>query len=139
MRWIFVIVCTFLIEFIGLFNPIDHECLASDFVIYSVYRGLNLGNTNEAPAKDYYINMGSGEGLHIGSVLEVYRRLSTYDLLSEQLYTDVIFPIATVKIIHVEPRASIARLEKMKPQDSTPEINPKSVMVGDIVRLPQVP
>lgn len=108
---------------------------ASDYVIYSVFKGVDLGNPGEAPLKDYYVNMGTAQGVRNGSVLEVLRRTSSYDLMSEKLYKDVTFPIARLKVIHVESNAAIARLEKMLPADQTPAIHPNAVIVGDHVRL----
>jgi len=134
VRWVYIIVTTVIF---GVTITLSKVSLAADFVVYSVYRGLNLGNSDEMPEKDFYVNMGAAEGLHEGSELEVFRRLSTYDLMSEQLYKDVVFPIALVKVIHVEPRAAIARLDKMLPLDKTPSISPRAVMIGDIVRLPE--
>ncbi len=109
----------------------------TDFVVYSIYRGLNLGNPDESVQKDYYVNMGSMHGLHEGSILEVMRRNPTYNLLSEQHYKDVVFPIARIKVIHVESIAAIARLQTMLPVESTPTISPRAVMVGDLVRIPE--
>jgi hypothetical protein len=108
---------------------------AEDHIIYSVYQALNMGNPGETPRKDFYINMGKSSGLNEGAVLDVYRRVSTYDLLSEKLYKDLTFPIAKIKVIHAEANAAIARIEKMIPETDAPAISPRAVMVGDIVRL----
>lgn len=106
-----------------------------EFVVYSVYRALDLGNSDEASLKDYYVNMGSKDGVSKGAVLEVRRRTATYDLINQKLYKDVAFPIATLRVIHVESSAAIARLEKMTPPEKTPAISPRTIMVGDIVQL----
>ncbi|MGK5082949.1 hypothetical protein WDW37_06560 [Bdellovibrionota bacterium FG-1] len=108
--------------------------LSADFVVYSVYKGLDLGIPGETPQKDYYVNMGSSQGIHMGSHLDVLRRLPTYDVLNEKLYKDVTFAIAKLKVIHVENNAAICRLEKTLPPDKTPVTSPHGVMVGDLVR-----
>ncbi len=108
---------------------------SDEFVVYNVFRPLDLGNPGETPPKDYYVNMGSAQGLRKGATLDVFRKKATYDLLSQRLYKEVIFPIATLRIIHVENGAAIARLEKMLPADETPGISPPAVMIGDVVRL----
>lgn len=107
---------------------------AAEFVVYSVYRGLDLGNPGETPMKDYFVNMGSAQGVHEGQSLDVVRRVSTYDLASQKLYKDVSFPFATLKVIHVENNAAIARLEKLIPAEKTPTMSVRAVMVGDLVR-----
>ncbi len=110
-------------------------CRAADFVVYSVYQSLWLGDPNNIPQKDYYVNIGSGDGVRNGSLLEVVRKISTYDLLSEKLYKDMQFPIAYLKVIHVEGNAAIARLDKFMPADTTPALSNRAVMVGDIVKV----
>jgi hypothetical protein len=106
---------------------------AADFIVYSVYKPVDLGGNNEAPQRDYFVNMGSAQGVRVGSSLEVLRRSSTYDLTSQKLYRDVIFPIARLKVIHVEDNAAIARMDKMLPSEKTPSISPRAVLVGDLV------
>jgi hypothetical protein len=106
----------------------------AEFVVYSVYRGLDLGNPGETPLKDYFVNMGSAQGVREGMKLEVIRRVSTYDLASQKLYKDVSFPFATLKVIHVENNAAIARLDKLAPAEQTPTMSVRAIMVGDLVR-----
>lgn len=108
-----------------------------DFVVISVLRSLDLGNTGEQPQRDYFVNMGSSQGIREGTVLEVLRKTPSYDLNSQTLYRDITFPIARLKVIHSESNIAIARLEKMLPPEKTPVIVPNSVMVGDAVRLAQ--
>ena len=111
------------------------RALADDeFIVYSVYKPLSLGDPGEVSVKDYFINMGTKDGIHNGSVVEVVRRTSTYDLTSQKLYKDVSFPIAKLKVIHAEPNAAIARLSEIFSPEKTPAILPRAVMVGDLVK-----
>jgi len=118
---------------------------ASEAVVYSVYQGVDLGEppsaaepsevkSTPAPRKDYFINVGSSQGIKPGTVLEVSRKMPTYDLLGEKLYKEIVFPIGSIKVIHVEQGVAIARLEKMLPSDKTPAFSPRAIMVGDLVR-----
>lgn len=110
---------------------------ASDFVIYSIYQAVDLGDPKTPAQKDFYVNMGLAHGLREGMTVEVSRRVPTYDVLAEKLYQDVTFPIARMRIIHVESTAAVARLERMLPLDKTPAISPRAVMVGDLVKIAQ--
>jgi hypothetical protein len=123
------------VNFIGLGIPISHFSFGSDFTVYSIYQGLNLGGLGEVTQRDLYVNMGSSQGLVTGARLQVYRHTPTFDLVSQQVYREVTFPIAVIKVIHVEPQVSIARLEKFLPVDETATISPKAVMVGDLVKV----
>ncbi len=122
------------IGLVGGIVAIPTEGHSADFVIYSVYRGLDLGNPNEAPQKDYYVNIGTAQGIQPGTTLEVSRRMATYDVMSEKLYKDITFPIAHLKVIHAEANAAVARLEKMITADKMVSISPVAVMVGDLVK-----
>lgn len=131
MRWLWMIVTLGLVwSILALPNP----ARAADFVVYSVYRSLDMGNPGETPQKDYFVNVGSSQGVREGSVLTVYRRTATYDLLSEKLYREVTFPIAKIKVIHSESNAAIARMDKMFSLDKTPATTPNAIMVGDLVK-----
>jgi hypothetical protein len=112
-------------------TPIAH---AADFVVYSVYQGLDLGNPGEAPQRDYYVNMGAANGLRAGSQLEVSRRIATYDLLNEKLYKDMTLPVGKLKVIHVEANSAICRVDKLAPIADNPALSTRAVMVGDIVK-----
>jgi hypothetical protein len=119
---------------------------AAEAVVYSVYQGVDLGETPAAsdssetkvtqkvPMKDFFINVGSSQGIKPGTLLEVSRKMPTYDLLGEKLYKEIVFPIGTIKVIHVEQGVAIARLDKMLPSDKTPALSPRAIMVGDLVR-----
>jgi len=104
-------------------------------IVYSVFKGIDLGNPNDRVQKDYFVNLGTNQGIHVGTVLEVARKAPSYDLTTEKLYKDLIFPFAQIRVIHAEKDAAIARLEKLYPQDKTPVLTPRSVIVGDLVRV----
>lgn len=124
------------IALIGWVAVGGHNSHAEDFTIYGTYRPVDLGNTGEPPPKDFYVNLGANQGLGKGATLEVLRKVSTFDLESHKLYKDLFFPIATLKVIHVESNAAVARLDRMLPFNETPSYSPQAVMVGDLVRRP---
>ncbi len=107
-----------------------------EFVIYGVYRGLNFGNPGEMPEKDYYINMGSNQGVEEGSVIEVFRRTPTYDILNNQSFGDMTVKIGFAKVIHVEPKMAIVRLDHLLESAKRASTTPPGFMAGDYVRLP---
>lgn len=104
-------------------------------IVYSVFKGIDLGNPNEMIQRDYFVNLGTNQGIRVGTVLEVARKSPSYDLTTEKLYKDLIFPFAQIKVIHAEKDASIARLEKLYPLERTPALTPRSVIVGDFVKI----
>ena len=122
----------------GVASPSNNDESGRDYVVYSVFQALNMtDDPKDKPPKDYYINMGKNQGVRKGAILEVRRRIPTYDLISEQLYRDLTVPVALIKVIHVESVAAIGRLEKLLPLKTTPMVSPRFIMVGDLVRFPQ--
>lgn len=108
--------------------------VAGEYLVYNIHQALNLGYPNEFHPKDYYLTIGSDQGVHKGSILAVMRRIPSADLMNQQFYQEMTFPIGLVRVIHAEPRISIARLEKMFPIESTPtSFSPQSIMIGDLV------
>lgn len=110
---------------------------SADFVVYSVYHDLNMGNPGEMPRKNYFINMGSSSGLYEGSEVDVIRRVSTFNSLTEKIYQDMKFKIATLKVIHVERNLAVATLKSLVPSKKMPIVDVKGVMIGDSVQLPE--
>lgn len=105
-----------------------------DTVVYGVHHALDLGGKGERPKTDYFINMGARSGVLRGDVVEARRNTPSYDLLNRRLFKDMSFPIARMRIIHVERSMAVARLIRILPADETPSITPAAVMIGDSVR-----
>lgn len=118
---------------LGFWCPVD----ASEPVIYEVYQPLDLGNGGGPPLKDYYVNLGVKAGITKGMLLKVYRRAPSFDVLHERAAQEVTFPIAMIKVIHVEPLVSIARIEKMLSPAEVPSAEIQAVMVGDLIQMIQ--
>ncbi len=114
---------------------IAQESPSAEPMIYGVTSSLPMGLPGEVQTKDYYLTAGRQSGVKPGSEVIVYRRLATYNLVSKRLQKDMTFPIATLKIIHSESNSAIARLIKMSDDATAPVIEPKAVMVGDLVQL----
>ena len=108
--------------------------LGAEPFVYNIIRGLDFGNPGEVPQRDFYVNLGSSQGVRPGDELEVLRRIPSYDATNQRIYRDVTFPIARLKVIHSESNAAIARLEEMKDPAKVPVLEPHSVMLGDLVR-----
>ena len=78
--------------------------------------------------------MGSNQGIKKGSVLDVYRKISSFDNLTERLVGDHVIPVGRIKIIHADEKTAIARVDKFVSVEQEPALLPLAVMIGDIVR-----
>jgi hypothetical protein len=107
---------------------------SAEFVVYGIHQSVSLGNAGELAQKDYYINMGYLHGVRKGTVLEVMRRVPTFDLTNQKVNREMIFPFARIKVIHVESKSAIARLEKLLPAEEVPAAAPRAIIAGDVIR-----
>ena len=123
---------------VGLFFGIQQVNLSSaradEFSVYQVFRAIDLGESDQQPPKDIFVNMGTSQGLKKGSVLDVYRKISSFDNLTQKLAGDHLIPVGRVKIIHVDEKTAIARVDKFVSIDQEPGLLPQAVMIGDLVR-----
>ena len=113
------------------------SAVASEYTVYQVFRSVDLGESDVQPPKDIFINMGSSQGLKKGVVLDVYRKISSFDNLTQKLAGDHVIPVGRIKVIHTDEKTAIARLEKFVSFEQEPALLPQAIMIGDVVRLIQ--
>jgi hypothetical protein len=102
--------------------------------VYNVHRGVDFGDTDTPPEKDYFIGLGAVHGLSNGATVDVYRKIASFDNLTKKFAGDVEFKFARLRVIHVEKQTAITRLEAVAAHETTPVVEPAGIMVGDVVR-----
>ena len=125
----------FIFYFLIFSGFLYNDTHAAESSVYSVYRAIDLGESEHAPPKDIFIGMGADQGMKKGTVLDVYRRISSFDNMSQKLMGDNVIPVGRLKVIHVDEKTAIARLEKYVSVEQEPALLPQAIMIGDIVRL----
>jgi hypothetical protein len=116
-------------------NGIFTTAHAADFSVYEVFRSIDLGESDRPPPKEFFVNMGSLQGLKKGSVLDVYRKIASFDNLTEKLGGEHMIPVGRIKVIHTDERTAIARIDRYVSLEQEPALLPQSIMIGDLVRL----
>lgn len=109
--------------------------VGAEFSVYQVFRAIHLGETEQLPPKDIFVNMGTTQGVRKGSVLDVYRRISSFDNLTQKHMGDHMIPVGRIKVIHSDEQTAIARLDKFVSVDQEPGLLPQAIMIGDVVRV----
>ncbi len=123
-----------LTTFFGIQTSTALIAQADDAIVYQVFRGIDLGESDRQPPKDIFVNMGANKGIKKGTVLDVYRKISSFDNLTQQLVGDHMIPVGRIKVIHSDDKSSIARLDKFVSIDQEPGLLPQAIMIGDVVR-----
>ncbi len=108
---------------------------ATEFSVYEVFRAIDLGENDRPPPKEFFVNIGAIQGVRKGSVLDVYRKISSFDNLAEKHGGEHMVPVGRIKVIHADERTAIARMDRFVSLEQEPALLPQSVMIGDLVRL----
>jgi hypothetical protein len=119
----------------GLYFGAGNFAVASDYSVYEVFRSIDLGESDRQPPKEIFINMGALQGLKKGSVLDVYRKISSFDNLTEKLAGEHVIPVGRIKVIHADEKTAIARVDRFVSLEQEPALLPQSIMIGDLVRV----
>ena len=92
-----------------------------------------MGNKDEVIRKNFYVDMGTNQGVKLGSVLDVYRVVSVLDPYESKKRFNHRIKIGEVKILHSEDSSAIGMLNKLEESEETPVFEVGKMMIGDIV------
>ena len=109
--------------------------IAKDYIIYSIGHDLPMGYENQIIKKNFYVNMGSTQGLESGNVLSIYRQISQLDPYASKKRYNYKIKIGELKVIHSEENASIATLQGFDNSVDTPMVDIEAPMIGDLVSV----
>lgn len=107
---------------------------ARSYVIFSMTQDLSMGLENEVIRKNYYINMGSGQGVKKDSVLDVFRIISVQNPYDNKKRVNYKVKIGELKVIHSTDEAAIAMVNEYE-KENTPIFELQQFMVGDHVSI----
>jgi hypothetical protein len=107
---------------------------ARSYVIFSMVQDLPMGMENEVIRKNYYVNLGSGQGVKKDSMLDVFRIISVQNPYDSKKRVNYRVKIGQLKVLHATDDASIASVEKYE-KENTPIFELPQFMIGDHVSI----
>ncbi len=107
---------------------------ARSYVIFSMAQDLPMGSDNEVVRKNYYINMGSGQGVKKDSVLDVFRIISVQNPYDNKKRVNYKVKIGELKVLHSSDEAAIATVNEYE-KEKTPIFELDQFMIGDHVAI----
>lgn len=107
---------------------------ADKYQVFSIRTDFPMAD-GQASVRDVYVNMGTNQGVKVGSKLSVLRPVTTVDQINQKTGSNITFKFAKLKIIFADPEISIGRVVEFAPQDSTPIGFFTNVMTGDEVEI----
>jgi hypothetical protein len=112
----------------------SHTISARSYVIFSMAQDLPMGLENEVVRKNYYINMGTGQGVKKDTILDVFRIVSIQNPYDNKKRVNYKVKIGELKVLHSSDEASIAALHAYEKED-TPIFELGQFMIGDHVAI----
>lgn len=108
---------------------------SAEYIIFSVAQDVPMGEPGEVVKKNYYVNIGSKQGVEKGTVLEVMREISRQDPYESKKRFNFDVEIGQLKVIHTEENSAIAILQQINTGKESPLYEIDNFMVGDRVQV----
>jgi hypothetical protein len=96
---------------------------------------LSMGHDNEVIRKNYYVNLGNGQGVKKDSVLDVFRIISVQNPYDNKKRMNYRVKIGELKVLHTSDEASIAMVNRYEKVSETPIFELPQFMIGDHVSI----
>ena len=124
----------FLTAFVGVVLPEPMSHAAPEHIVFGMKTEIPMSTTDK-PRKDYYMNIGTNQGVKQGTLLDVFRTVTTTDDLNNRSAANIMFRVAKVKVIHAEGEISVGRISEILPPIDVPIGAFPTVVVGDRVAV----
>ena len=108
---------------------------ARDFIIFSIVQDLPMGYEEEVVNKNFYVNIGSNQGVAEGTTLDVFRTISRLDPYKRKQRYKYKIKIGELQVLHSEKDSAIATLKETNVGKDLKVYDIGSFMVGDKVNV----
>lgn len=93
-----------------------------------------MGTENEVVRKNYYVNIGSGQGIKKDSILDVFRIVSVQNPYDNKKRVNYKVKIGELKVLNTTDDAAITMVHEYEKED-TPIFELNQFMIGDHVAI----
>lgn len=125
--------------FLFIFLCIANISYSIEYPIVSIVKEFDSTGSKKNLQKDYYLKIGKVQGLKVGSILKVLRKVPfKYNLIignDTEESMDFKVNIGRLKVVFVEEEMSIARVHSLIPGERLPVLKNDSIIVGDFVEI----
>jgi hypothetical protein len=108
---------------------------AVDHQIFNIAQDIPMGYKDEQVKRNYFVNLGSMQGVKNGTTLDVFRNVSVdnpYDTNKRMHYK---VKIGELQIIHSDSGASIAKSKSFLDKNPELQLEINAFMIGDHVAV----
>jgi len=104
-------------------------------IIYSISHPVPMGIMNEQLHKNFFLNMGSQDGLKEGAVVNVFRLISEQDPYQSKKRYNHKVKVGELKILHAETNSAIALKQSFITADKGLLLEIEDFMIGDKIEV----
>jgi hypothetical protein len=104
---------------------------ARNYQIFSVAQDLPMGTDDQVIQKNYYVNMGSNQGVKKGTILNVFRVISVSNPYDNRKRVNYRVKIGELKVIHSNEEGAIGKVLEYEKENPVLELD--QFMVGDLI------
>lgn len=111
---------------------------SKNYFIYSIDHRLPTGEngTTQLPEKNFYLNIGTLQGVEEGTILEVRRKVAKNNKFQNNDEYTFHIKVGLLKVIQANENSSIAIIENDNNDKVVPFTEFQAVMLGDEVTIP---
>ncbi len=114
---------------------LSFNVMAKDHLIYSISEEIPMGYENEIIKKNFYLNIGTNQGVDEGTTLDVFRVISRSNPYENLKIVNYKVKIGEIQILHSDDEAAIGIMKNIKSTDQTPLMHLEGFMIGDLVSV----
>ena len=108
---------------------------AADYMIFSISQELAMDDSDKELKKNYYLNMGSDQGITKGTILDVFRVVSKVDPYDSNKRYSYKVKVGQLEVIHTENNAAIANQHKVLEGKTVPLFQLRQFLIGDKIAV----
>lgn len=107
--------------------------LAEAGTIIQVSRRLRMSNVEPNPPKDFFIDMGTRDGVREGDVMTVYRFVPVLNVLAGAPHQLLRVVLGEIKILSAGESVAVGRVLQERAPNELPAMDSQAFMMGDQV------
>ncbi len=94
-----------------------------------------MGIPNQKLRKNFYVNMGTKQGVDVGTKIDVFRIISKYNPYDDSKRINYKVKIGTLSVLHAEDESSITEVSTLKVGEADPVLDVDRFMIGDHIAV----
>lgn len=104
-----------------------------EFHIFSASRDISTGEPGQIIHRNFFVNLGTNQGVNTGIVLDVFRIISESDPYQNKQRFNHKIKIGELEVIHSEEESSIGIVKTILNDEKTAQRDIINFMIGDRV------